>query len=44
MKYFPVDKEVAMAEFLKIAAKYSNDESIKFINGILASLIEESLV
>lgn len=44
MKYFPVDKEVVMSEFLKIAAKYSNDESIKFINGILASLLEKDLV
>jgi len=44
MNYFPIDNEVSMSEFLKIAAKYSYEESIKFFNGILASIIEEKLL
>jgi len=41
---FPVDKEVAISEYLNLASKYSTNESAKFINGIIADLIQNKLI
>lgn len=41
---FPIDKEVAISEYLSLASKYSTDESAKFINGIIADLIKNQMV
>ena len=41
---FPIDKQIAISEFLNLASKYSTDESAKFINGIIADLIQNKLI